>query len=170
MILSSHVVRSPQLNQNLLSRWEVVALLNVLYRFSESLHATEDFRRIWNERKATEARSAAAGASPAHEAQSNGDTTPFGTPASQHESIFRPPKAQPLPPHSHSATSSQTAIITNTTAKTAIQIQNLGRSIYAACKRSTVGCLNVISGFAQSILQRFSDWYIREGRTTSGDL
>jgi hypothetical protein len=39
----------PQLNANLLQRSEVVALINTLHRFSESLHAVEVFRRLWRE-------------------------------------------------------------------------------------------------------------------------
>ncbi|KAF9510641.1 hypothetical protein BS47DRAFT_1377414 [Hydnum rufescens UP504] len=39
----------PRLNQNLLTRSEVVALLNTLHRFSESLHVTEEFKRMWSE-------------------------------------------------------------------------------------------------------------------------
>jgi len=34
-------------NQNLLQRSEVVALINTLHRFSESLHAVEHFREMW---------------------------------------------------------------------------------------------------------------------------
>jgi len=34
-------------NQNLLQRSEVVALINTLHRFSESLHAVEHFRGMW---------------------------------------------------------------------------------------------------------------------------
>ncbi|KAF8342179.1 uncharacterized protein EI90DRAFT_3150264 [Cantharellus anzutake] len=39
----------PQLNRNLLTRWEVVALINTLRLFSESLKITEDFRALWHE-------------------------------------------------------------------------------------------------------------------------
>jgi len=39
----------PRLNANLLQRSEVVALINTLHRFSESLHAAEVFRRLWRE-------------------------------------------------------------------------------------------------------------------------
>ena len=38
---------SPQANHDLLHRSEVVALINTLFRFSESLKAVDDFRRIW---------------------------------------------------------------------------------------------------------------------------
>jgi ERO1-like protein beta len=48
------VVYSPQLNANLLQRSEVVALINTLHRFSESLHAVEVFRRLWRESNAEE--------------------------------------------------------------------------------------------------------------------
>jgi Endoplasmic Reticulum Oxidoreductin 1 (ERO1) len=40
---------SPRLNANLLQRSEVVALINTLHRFSESLHAVDVFRRLWRE-------------------------------------------------------------------------------------------------------------------------
>jgi hypothetical protein len=170
MILSRYSVRSPHLNQNLLSRGEVVALLNVLRRFSESLHATEDFRRMWNERKATEVRSAVAGTSFVHRTKPDRDTISLGSSASQPEGRSRAPGPQPLPPHSHTATSSQTARITNTKAKAVTQIQNLGRTVYEACKRSTIGCLHIISGFTQSVLRRFADWDGRDGQTSGGDL
>jgi ERO1-like protein beta len=45
---------SPRLNANLLQRSEVVALINTLHRFSESLHAVDDFRRLWRESNAEE--------------------------------------------------------------------------------------------------------------------
>ncbi|KAI0305714.1 endoplasmic oxidoreductin [Multifurca ochricompacta] len=44
----------PRLNANLLQRSEVVALINTLHRFSESLHAVEIFRRLWRESNAEE--------------------------------------------------------------------------------------------------------------------
>ncbi|CAE6478025.1 unnamed protein product [Rhizoctonia solani] len=37
----------PQINPNLLQRAEVVALINTLHRFTESLHAVEKFRKMW---------------------------------------------------------------------------------------------------------------------------
>ncbi|KDQ57844.1 hypothetical protein JAAARDRAFT_130189 [Jaapia argillacea MUCL 33604] len=45
----------PKSNLNLLSRSEVVALVTTLYRFSESLHAVNDFRRIWAETNSADA-------------------------------------------------------------------------------------------------------------------
>jgi len=38
---------NPQANHNLLHRSEVVALINTLFRFSESLKAVDDFRHMW---------------------------------------------------------------------------------------------------------------------------
>jgi len=125
---------------------------------------------MWNERKAAEARSTTADTSSAARAQRDRDTTLFGAQAPQHESVLRAPKAQPLPPHSQSATSSQTAAATNTTITAVVQIQSLGRNVYNACKRSTVGCLNVISTFAQAVLQRFADWDGRKRQMASSDL
>ncbi|KAF7321751.1 Endoplasmic oxidoreductin-1 [Mycena kentingensis (nom. inval.)] len=37
----------PTTNHNLLQRSEVVALINTLHRFSESLHAVDNFRKMW---------------------------------------------------------------------------------------------------------------------------
>jgi ERO1-like protein beta len=51
----SFLSSSPRSNVNLLQRTEVVALINTLHRFSESLHAANNFRRLW--REATEAES-----------------------------------------------------------------------------------------------------------------
>ena len=45
---------SPRLNANLLQRSEVVALINTLHRFSESLHAVDVFRGLWRETSAEE--------------------------------------------------------------------------------------------------------------------
>lgn len=42
-------MHSPALNQNLLQRSEVVALINTLNRFVESLAAVNDFRKLWAE-------------------------------------------------------------------------------------------------------------------------
>ncbi|THH21342.1 hypothetical protein EW146_g206 [Bondarzewia mesenterica] len=39
----------PRTNANLLQRTEVVALINTLHRFTESLHAVNEFRRMWRE-------------------------------------------------------------------------------------------------------------------------
>jgi len=44
----------PVSNANLLSRQEVVALMNTLHRFTESLHATELFRELWRDTSADE--------------------------------------------------------------------------------------------------------------------
>ncbi len=38
---------SPKANANLLSHTEVVALINTLHRFSESLRYVDDFRQMW---------------------------------------------------------------------------------------------------------------------------
>lgn len=45
---------SPRSNSNLLQRSEVVALMNTLHRFSESLDAVDDFRRIWAKTSSTD--------------------------------------------------------------------------------------------------------------------
>jgi len=49
MICREKLIRtcSHNTNQNLLQRSEVVALINTLHRFSESLHAVELFREMW---------------------------------------------------------------------------------------------------------------------------
>lgn len=41
-------VSSPRANAGLLQRAEVVALINTLHRFSESLEAVNDFRVMWS--------------------------------------------------------------------------------------------------------------------------
>jgi hypothetical protein len=50
----AHLDPSPRLNANLLQRSEVVALINTLHRFSESLHAVDVFRKLWRESSAEE--------------------------------------------------------------------------------------------------------------------
>lgn len=50
----TRIVCSPTVNPTLLSRQEIVALFNTLHRFSESLHAVEQFRQIYAERQAAE--------------------------------------------------------------------------------------------------------------------
>ena len=42
-------VHSPNTNNNLLRRSEVVALINTLHRFTESLEGIKQFRRMWAE-------------------------------------------------------------------------------------------------------------------------
>ena len=42
-------LNSPKTNPNLLQRSEVVALINTLHRLAESLHAVDQFRRMWAE-------------------------------------------------------------------------------------------------------------------------
>ncbi|EIM81228.1 endoplasmic oxidoreductin-1 [Stereum hirsutum FP-91666 SS1] len=44
----------PHTNANLLQRTEVVALINTLHRFSESLAAVEEFRKLWREASAAD--------------------------------------------------------------------------------------------------------------------
>jgi len=73
----------PQMNQNLLQRSEVVALINTLHRFSESLAAVNDFRKMWAEADALEearlieAAAAASGASkPRHSPTAGRDLAP----------------------------------------------------------------------------------------------
>ncbi|KAJ3513317.1 hypothetical protein NLJ89_g3017 [Agrocybe chaxingu] len=46
----------PQSNTNLLQRSEVVALMNTLFRFSESLQAVDTFRKMWRELDEAETR------------------------------------------------------------------------------------------------------------------
>ena len=39
----------PKVNHDLLTRSEVVSLINTLHRFTESLHAVNNFRVMWQE-------------------------------------------------------------------------------------------------------------------------
>ena len=41
------ILCSPSANSNLLTRSEVVALINTLHRFVESLQYVNDFRKMW---------------------------------------------------------------------------------------------------------------------------
>lgn len=45
---------SPHTNANLLQRTEVVALINTLHQFNESLAAVEEFRKLWREASAAD--------------------------------------------------------------------------------------------------------------------
>ncbi|KAG9096668.1 hypothetical protein FRC06_008438 [Ceratobasidium sp. 370] len=47
----------PRINPNLLQRTEVVALINTLHRFSESLHAVQRFQDMWEHEYGTPAKS-----------------------------------------------------------------------------------------------------------------
>lgn len=49
MVLVLTLCYSPRHNSNLLSRAEVVALINTLHRLSESLYYVNDFRKMWAE-------------------------------------------------------------------------------------------------------------------------
>lgn len=161
--LTECIISSPRLNQNLLSRWEIVALLNVLHRFTESLHATEDFRRLWTERKTREREAALKAAL--------GSTTPAGR---SHQG------QQPLPPHSYPATapsssnrSSPSSVPKAGALPIQVQIQDLGKTVYDVCKRSTIGCINILSSFGQTVVRTlFGDKdRRREGQQpSSGEL
>ena len=43
-------------SSRLLQRSEIVAMMNTLYRFSESLHAIEQFRKMWKQLDKSESR------------------------------------------------------------------------------------------------------------------
>lgn len=47
-LVSNHYLSSPHSNANLLQRAEVVALINTLHRFAESLEAVNEFRAMWS--------------------------------------------------------------------------------------------------------------------------
>lgn len=49
-----NVLASPYSNANLLQRSEVVALMNTLHRFVESLEAVNKFRSMWSEMSSTD--------------------------------------------------------------------------------------------------------------------
>lgn len=53
---SAHEGHGHQMVQTALSRGEVVAFINTLHRFSESLHAVEGFREMWSRRDVEEAK------------------------------------------------------------------------------------------------------------------
>lgn len=53
-IISNLEPYSPHTNANLLQRSEVVALINTLHRFSESLEAVNMFRHIWADMSSAE--------------------------------------------------------------------------------------------------------------------
>jgi ERO1-like protein beta len=53
-VINLTILDSPASNSNLLSRSEVVALINTLHRFSESLNAVGDFRKMWADAQAAE--------------------------------------------------------------------------------------------------------------------
>jgi hypothetical protein len=67
-----HTALNPRVNKNLLQRNEIVAMINTLHRFSESLHATEEFRKMWQER---EARKSSAMPTPPPETADNTSST-----------------------------------------------------------------------------------------------
>jgi ERO1-like protein beta len=73
----------PRANANLLSRSEVVALINTLHRFSESIEAVELFRKIWAETNPKESEEMI--------------SSPHPLPEESIKTPSRPP-AQPSPP------------------------------------------------------------------------
>ncbi|KIK99082.1 hypothetical protein PAXRUDRAFT_823187 [Paxillus rubicundulus Ve08.2h10] len=81
----------PHRNQNLLQRSEVVALINTLHRFSESLHAVEQFREMWRKTGGQDSERLI------HQAEKAVAGNPRSTTRNR-SSPKRSPSTEPLPP------------------------------------------------------------------------
>lgn len=115
---------SPTINHSLLSRSEVVSLVNTLHRFTESLHAVNNFRKMWAEAEKTN-KQVLLDETAAHDAPKVITSTP--------KSISHNAKANYSLQPKHSPTSEEDIPPTNL-------IDEL-RRLFRVCKDGTVDCV-----------------------------
>ncbi|OAX41080.1 endoplasmic oxidoreductin-1 [Rhizopogon vinicolor AM-OR11-026] len=125
----------PHKNQNLLQRSEVVALINTLHRFSESLQFVESFRDMWKE----------TGESDAKHLIREAEKAVIGNPRkfSSHESASHTQESTPTKPaRSHPLAGSPSPTPYPVFLST---IQSHLRQLIRRCKRSTLSCFGIFS-------------------------
>ncbi|KAG6378143.1 hypothetical protein JVT61DRAFT_13831 [Boletus reticuloceps] len=114
-------------NQNLLQRSEVVALINTLHRFSESLHAVEHFRDMW--KKTGEEDSVRL----IHEAEK----AVTGNPRPTHDVQTTPTNLPPAAPHRPTPNALQRDVWSRLQAHLIYMVDN--------CRRHTLTCFGLLS-------------------------
>jgi ERO1-like protein beta len=127
---------SPRLNANLLQRSEVVALINTLHRFSESLHSVEVFRRLWRETNAEESENLIREAEKAV-------NTPVG--------LCREPRCLVLMSFQLSRPTQAASEYTLPTADFVEALQRRVKLWVRTCKEGTIECANMVKEAVQRI-------------------
>jgi len=148
---------SPTANPNLLQRSELVALINTLHRFSESLHAADFFRKEWAKMEANEEKPATKEGKPAAKgkADSSSATTDEGVNVSTPRVV--PPADSPVPPTS----------APNATLFDAVRdaVSERVAPIVKACEKGTAACVELVSNALGSLASLFqSSKYDGPGR------
>ncbi|KAG1737692.1 hypothetical protein EDB19DRAFT_1717337 [Suillus lakei] len=125
----------PRKNHNLLQRSEVVALINTLHRFSESLQAAEIFRDMWRQ----------TGDSDANHLIEEAERAVVGNPRKSppHESTQTSIPAKAHHPHPPSPSPSYTVSIET--------IQSYLRQLIRRCKKHTLSCFSIFSQVWQQL-------------------
>ncbi|KAH7908468.1 hypothetical protein BJ138DRAFT_1068768 [Hygrophoropsis aurantiaca] len=126
----------PRKNTKLLQRSEVVALINTLHRFSESIHAVERFREMWRQTDDQDSQHLI------HEA----DKAVFGNPRKNSPSPASSPQPS-LPLNQNSSTTPSD--ISQSLDKLRSHIHDL----LGKCKQQTLGCF----GFLSDIWRRMGE-------------
>jgi len=80
----------PRLNANLLAHSEVVALINTLHRFTESLSFVNDFRKMWAEASEQEGRSLIHEATEGSSSPTSSSHKPKHSPLATHDTVILP--------------------------------------------------------------------------------
>ncbi|KAJ3480034.1 hypothetical protein NLI96_g8643 [Meripilus lineatus] len=135
---------NPHLNSQLLSRSEVVALINTLHRFTESLSAVNDFRKLWAETDKQEEERLLSEVNKVLESGTS-STLPSSSSkphAQQPLTPQVPPVSTPKPRHTHTAN-------TPTSPSFLTQIQRW----WQACKEGTVDCVRGLVAGIQDMLE-----------------
>lgn len=125
----------PHKNHNLLQRSEVVALINTLHRFSESLQAVETFRDIWKK----------TGKSDANHLIEEAERAVAGNPRKSppHESMQESTPTKLHTPHPPSPSPSYTISLET--------IRRYLRQFIRKCKKHTLSCFGIFSQVWQQI-------------------
>lgn len=135
----------PRNNQNLLQRSEVVALINTLHRFSESLHLVEQFRDMWKRVGHHDSERLI------HEAERAAESYPRETSSIKRPVSSGPESEQPLD-----------IIHANTTdACWVARLQARSLQFVQGCKQHGLSCIGRLSNF----WQRFYHAILPETRT-----
>ena len=145
-------IRSPVKNPHLLQRAEVVALINTAHRFSESLHAVDEFRRLWAEAENREVI--------LNKVEENirvSRTTSLPLSVTDHHDQ-NPPPIKTTPPSPSQAASFPTA--PSTGAPLYDRLQHLAN----VCKYSTWMCFRTIITFFQRVADAFRPVFRGSGK------
>ncbi|KAF8517649.1 endoplasmic oxidoreductin [Gautieria morchelliformis] len=127
----------PQANPNLLQRSEVVALINTLHRFTESLVFVDEFRKMWARRGSHDKDELLR--SLAHESLASSEK--------------KPAKSRPSP----HASSPQEGLVERS-------LPGRLKSLLHACRRSTTDCVHMCARFVGDILSAVGSLFSISGK------